>query len=91
MIVITGYRQGGRCSHCSRPLRHVITTDAGDFGAACLASRQAITGIHRRDASNMIDMAKLARFPTQWGRQGITPDIFRVAENEDEIPAWMKR
>ena len=72
MICITGYTEGGECTHCGRELRHCIMTDVGIFGARCFAVQatkpQNYRGkTYRFSADAVISLAKMARNPARYG------------------------
>ena len=76
LICITGYTEGGECSHCSRELRHCIMTDAGVFGARCFSAqvtkpRTYAGKAYRLSTDAVVSLAKMARNPT---RNGIGPN-----------------
>lgn len=71
-IVVTGYLRGGECAHCGRELKHVIVTDCGQFGAACMANKLTQPRVYqgrkyRLSTDAMISLAKQARDPERTG------------------------
>lgn len=74
-ICITGYTQGGECTHCGRELKHCVHTDSGVFGARCFANTvtKPLTynnKKYRLSTDAVISLAKMARDPK---RHGIGP------------------
>jgi len=75
LICITGYTEGGECSHCGRELRHCVVTDSGVFGARCFGNQvtKPLTyqgKAYRLSTDAVISLAKMARNPA---RNGIGP------------------
>ena len=71
-ITVTGYYEGGECSHCARELRHCVVTDHGVFGARCFgqqvtAPRMYRGKAYRLSADAVISLAKMARDPARHG------------------------
>lgn len=71
-IVVTGYWQGGECSHCGRELRHCVVTDGGVFGAACFGQQITKPRLYkgkpyRLSTEAVICLAKMARDPQRRG------------------------
>ena len=72
LICITGYFEGGECSHCARELRHCVVTDAGVFGARCFGAKVTKPQVYRGKAYRLstdavISLAKMARDPARHG------------------------
>jgi hypothetical protein len=66
-MIITGYTQEGRCEHCNRPLKHVIKTDRGEFGATCIDKKLTKPRIqngksYRVGSEHIVFLAKAQEF-----------------------------
>lgn len=72
MICVSGYYQGGECTHCGRELKHCVVTDHGVFGAACFVNKVAKPKTYngkkyRLGTDSIISLAKMARDPARHG------------------------